>query len=212
MNESIKKLLDIKYPQLELPLREKIASISSIKSFKANDELLRSGQYLKSILLLTNGVVKLSTEGDEGEEFFMYYIEPGEACALSFICATRDKKSDISGIAMEDTEAILIPIEYMDELMTQYKTWYYFVLDSYRTRFRELLDVIQSVAFQSMDERLEYYLMKQKASLGANTIPFTHEQIAKDLNSSRVVISRLLKQMENKGLVKLSRSGIELLH
>ncbi len=212
MNESIKKLLDTKYPQLELPLREKIASISSIKSFKANDELLRSGQYLKSILLLTNGVVKLSTEGDEGEEFFMYYIEPGEACALSFICATRDKKSDISGVAMEDTEAILIPIEYMDELMTQYKTWYYFVLDSYRTRFRELLDVIQSVAFQSMDERLEYYLMKQKVSLGSNIIPFTHEQIAKDLNSSRVVISRLLKQMENKSLLKLSRSGIELLH
>lgn len=212
MKEEIKKLLDIKYPQLELPLREKLASISSIKSFKTNDEILRSGQYLKSIMLLTNGVVKLSTEGDEGEEFFMYYIEPGEACALSFICATRDKKSDISGIAMEDTEAILIPIEYMDELMTQYKTWYYFVLDSYRTRFRELLDVIQSVAFQSMDERLEYYLMKQKASLGSNTIPFTHEQIAKDLNSSRVVISRLLKQMENKGLVKLSRSGIEILH
>lgn len=211
MNEKIKNLLEAKYPQLEQELKERIASIASIKTFKANDELLRSGQYLKSIMLLTNGVVKLSTEGEEGEEFFMYYIEPGEACALSFICATRDKRSDISGIAMEDTEAILIPIEHMDELMTKYKSWYYFVLDSYRTRFKELLDVIQSVAFQSMDERLEYYLIKQKASLGNAHIPFTHEQIARDLNSSRVVISRLLKQMENKGKVKLSRNGIDLL-
>ncbi len=211
MNEKIKNLLDTKYSQLEEGLRERIADVASLKSFKANDELLRSGQYLKSIMLLTNGIVKLSTEGEEGEEFFMYYIEPGEACALSFICAARDKRSDISGIAMEDTEAILIPIEHMDELMTKYKSWYYFVLDSYRTRFKELLDVIQSVAFQSMDERLEYYLVKQKASLGSSHIHFTHEQIARDLNSSRVVISRLLKQMENNGKVKLSRNGIDLL-
>ncbi len=211
MKEHIKQILDKQYPQLDTELRERLASISSIKTFKANDEILRSGQYLKSIMLLTNGIVKLSTEGEEGEEFFMYYIEPGEACALSFICAARDKKSDISGVAIEDTEAILIPIEYMDELMTNHKSWYYFVLDSYRSRFKELLDVIQSVAFQSMDERLEYYLVKQKASLGSSHIHFTHEQIARDLNSSRVVISRLLKQMENKGKVKLSRNGIDLL-
>lgn len=211
MKEHLKQILDKQYPQLDAELRERLASIASIKTFKANDEILRSGQYLKSIMLLTNGIVKLSTEGEEGEEFFMYYIEPGEACALSFICAARDKKSDISGVAIEDTEAILIPIEYMDELMTNHKSWYYFVLDSYRSRFKELLDVIQSVAFQSMDERLEYYLVKQKASLGSSHIHFTHEQIARDLNSSRVVISRLLKQMENKGKVKLSRNGIDLL-
>ena len=210
MNKTL-EILNNQYPQFEQELKEKITEVATIKKFTANDELLRNGQYLKSIMLLSKGVVKLSTEGEEGEEFFMYYIEPGEACALSFICAARDKRSDISGIAMEDTEAILIPIEFMDELMANYKTWYYFVLDSYRNRFKELLDVIQSVAFQSMDERLEYYLIKQKASLGSSHIHFTHEQIARDLNSSRVVISRLLKQMENKGKVKLSRNGIDLL-
>ncbi len=211
MMEKIIDILNKQYPQFESELKRKIAEIAVLKKFNANDELLRNGQYLKSIMLLSKGAVKLSTEGEEGEEFFMYYIEPGEACALSFICAARDKRSDISGIAVEDTEAILIPIEHMDELMTKYKTWYYFVLDSYRSRFKELLDVIQSVAFQSMDERLEYYLVKQKASLGSSHIHFTHEQIARDLNSSRVVISRLLKQMENKGKVKLSRNGIDLL-
>ncbi|MCG9880236.1 MAG: Crp/Fnr family transcriptional regulator, partial [Bacteroidia bacterium] len=139
------------------------------------------------------------------------YLEAGQACALSFVCAQKNKRSDLDAIVMEDTEAILIPIELMDEMMVKNKSWYYFVLDTYRSRFRELLDVIRSVAFHSMDERLAYYLVKQKNAFNSNIISITHEQIANDLNSSRVVISRLLKQMEAQGKVKLHRNAVELL-
>jgi CRP/FNR family transcriptional regulator len=211
MNEAILKKLDEFYPQFDLALKQKIAEYAVLKTFKPDEELIHSGQYLKSSLLLTRGRVKLYTTGENGEEFFMYYLEPGEACALSIVCAARNKKSDLEAVATETTEAIAIPIEYLDELMINHKSWYYFVIESYRNRYQEILDALKSVAFHGMDERLEYYLVKQKNALNSNHIQLTHEQIANDLNSSRVVVSRLLKQMEHKGIVKLHRNSIELL-
>jgi CRP/FNR family transcriptional regulator len=112
-------------------------------------------------------------------------------------------------VAVEETEVLMIPIQYMDELMTKYKGWYYFVLETYRSRFEELLVVIDHIAFKNMDERLEWYLKQQAAKSGPN-IHLTHQQIANDLNSSREVISRLLKKMEKNGAVILHRNSIEL--
>ncbi len=206
----ILELLNTHYPQFDEALKNTIAKNASIKHFKSGDEMMRSGQYLKSTMLVTKGMVKLFTNGEDGGEFFMYYLEPGQACALSFVCAARNKKSDLEAIAMEDVEAILIPITLMDDLMVNHKNWYYFVIESYRTRYQELLEALRSVAFTGMDERLEYYLIKQQKAFQSNTLNLTHEQIANDLNSSRVVISRLLKQMENKGKVKLLRNVIEV--
>ncbi len=203
-------LLNKFYPQFDDALKHIIASKSVVKQFRAGDEIMRSGQYLKSTMLVTNGRVKLFTNGEDGEEFFMYYLEPGQACALSFVCAARNRKSDLEAIATEDVEAIMIPIELMDELMIKHKSWYYFVIETYRNRYQEVLDALRSVAFHGMDERLEYYLIKQKNAYHSNTLNLTHEQIANDLNSSRVVISRLLKQMENDGKVKLLRNAIEV--
>ena len=162
-------------------------------------------------MLITKGLIKLVAEGDEGEEYFMYYLEPGQACALSFVCSEKSRKIDLDAVVKEETEVIQLPVELMDELMIKNKSWYYVVMDNYRSRFRELLDVIRSVAFHNMDERLEYYLLRQKNSSGSSTIHLTHEQIATDLNSSRVVISRLLKQLEQKGKVKLHRFSLEIL-
>jgi CRP/FNR family transcriptional regulator len=209
MNNTL-ELLNKYYPQFDEDLKKYIASKAIVKEFKSGDEMMRSGQYLKSTLLVTKGRVKLFTNGEDGEEFFMYYLEPGQACALSFVCAARNKKSDLEAIAIEDVEAIMIPIELMDDLMIKHKSWYYFVIESYRNRYQELLDALISVAFHGMDERLEYYLIKQKNSFQNKTLNLTHEQIANDLNSSRVVISRLLKQMENNGKVKLLRNAIEV--
>ncbi len=204
------ELLNKFYPQFDDALKQVIASKAVVKQFKSGDEMMRSGQYLKSTMLVTKGRVKLFTNGEDGEEFFMYYLEPGQACALSFVCAARNRKSDLEAIAIEDVEAIMIPIELMDDLMIKHKSWYYFVIESYRTRYQEVLDALRSVAFHGMDERLEYYLIKQKNAYQSNTLNLTHEQIANDLNSSRVVISRLLKQMENDGKVKLLRNAIEV--
>lgn len=204
------ELLNKFYPQFDDALKQAIASKAVVKQFRTGDEMMRSGQYLKSTMLVTKGRVKLFTNGEDGEEFFMYYLEPGQACALSFVCAARNRKSDLEAIAIEDVEAIMIPIELMDDLMIKHKSWYYFVIESYRTRYQEVLDALRSVAFHGMDERLEYYLIKQKNAYQSNTLNLTHEQIANDLNSSRVVISRLLKQMENDGKVKLLRNAIEV--
>ena len=207
---NILELLNKYYPQFDEDLKQYIASKALVKEFKSGDEMMRSGQYLKSTMLVTKGRVKLFTNGEDGEEFFMYYLEPGQACALSFVCAARNKKSDLEAIAIEDVEAIMIPMELMDDLMIKHKSWYYFVIESYRNRYQEVLDALRSVAFHGMDERLEYYLIKQKNSFQNKTLNLTHEQIANDLNSSRVVISRLLKQMENNGKVKLLRNEIEV--
>ncbi len=204
------ELLNKFYPQFDDALKQAIASKAVVKQFRTGDEMMRSGQYLKSTMLVTKGRVKLFTNGEDGEEFFMYYLEPGQACALSFVCAARNRKSDLEAIAIEDVEAIMIPIELMDDLMIKHKSWYYFVIESYRSRYQEVLDALRSVAFHGMDERLEYYLIKQKNAYQSNTLNLTHEQIANDLNSSRVVISRLLKQMENDGKVKLLRNAIEV--
>ncbi|MCE2739975.1 MAG: Crp/Fnr family transcriptional regulator [Sphingobacteriales bacterium] len=209
--ELIKQNLNTYYPQFDEDLKHIIATNGRIQKFKVGETIMQQGQFLKHTMLITRGRVKLLSEGEDGEEFFMYYLEAGQACALSFVCAQKNKKSDLDATIIEDTEAILIPIELMDELMIKNKSWYYFVLDTYRSRFRELLDVIKSVAFHSMDERLSYYLVKQKNAYKSNLITLTHEQIANDLNSSRVVISRLLKQMETQKKVKLHRNAVEIL-
>lgn len=211
MNMDVKHALANYFPHFEPELQEVLAKHAVLKRFKAGEVILRSGEYFTQTVLVTAGVIKLYTEGEDGEEFFIYHLEPGQACALSFVCATRNQKSDVQAIALEDSEALMLPVGLMDELMRNYKTWYYFVIETYRNRYHELLDVIRSVAFSSMDERLVYYLSKQKNATGQSLLHITHEQIAIDLNSSRVVISRLLKQLEHNGKVRLHRNSIEVL-
>ena len=195
---------------LEPALREEIAKHASVREFAAGEVLVKPGQFIKSTMLVTRGRVKVYKEGEDGGEFFMYYLEPGEACAISMICAAKQEQSELSARTMEVTEAILIPISLMDDLMTQYRTWYYFVLETYRNRFEELLNLIDNTVFRGLDERLEFYLRKQRQSLKTNELKATHEEIANDLGTSRVVISRLLKAMEQSGKLKLFRNYIDL--
>jgi CRP/FNR family transcriptional regulator len=199
-----------KFPQLEPALISEIEKESMIKEFAAGDVVMRSGQYIKSTVLILEGIVKIFRQDNEGAEFLMYYLQPGEACAISIICASKAETSEISAVAMEDTTELLVPIKFMDEWMSKYKSWYYFVLETYRNRFEELLTVIDNVAFRNMDERLFFYLKRYAETNNANTIAISHQQIADELNSSREVISRLLKKMEQRGLVTLNRNFIEL--
>jgi CRP/FNR family transcriptional regulator len=197
------------FPMFDSQLANFISTIGESKTFEEGSIMMKTGQYFKATMLLINGKVKLYREGEDGGEFFMYFLERGDACALSMICATRNQASQIMAVAVEETEVLMIPISYMDELMTKYKGWYYFVLETYRSRFEELLVVIDNIAFKNMDERLEWYLKQQAAKTGKN-IHLTHQQIANDLNSSREVISRLLKKMEKNQAVLLHRNSIEL--
>lgn len=211
MNDAIKQILTESFPVFESELIDVLASLGTIKEFDEGDELMRTGQYFKSTMLIVNGLVKLYREGDDGEEFFVYYIEPGNACALSMVCASQQKPSEVMARAMTAGKAIMVPIDKMDALMTEYKSWYYFVLETYRSRFEEILTVVDAIAFKAMDERLEFYLKKEGHTLDTNTLTTTHQEIANDLSTSREVISRLLKKMEQNGRVALSRHHIELL-
>lgn len=183
---------------------------AQVHTFAAGDTLVRKGQYFKSALIVQHGLVKIYREDEEGNEFFIYYLEPGQACALSLVCASRQLTSEILAVAMKDTVVLTIPFSLVEEWMTKYKTWNSFVLSSYRQRFEELLFTLDQVAFRNMDERLEFYLKRQAEKMGKH-LQLTHQQVASDLNSSREVISRLLKKMENSKRLVLHRSSIEWL-
>lgn len=195
------------FPQFDAELIKYLEDIGQVTEFQEGEMVMRPGQYFKNALLILDGRVKLYREGDDGEEFFLYYLEKGGACALSMICATKNETSAIKAKAMTPVKALAIPIQHMDVLMKDYKQWYYFVLETYRSRFSELLEVIDHVVFHSMDEKLEFYLQRQFQSLG-NKIAITHQEIADDLNSSREVISRLLKKMEAQNRISVSRNEI----
>lgn len=203
---SAKDLTQI-FPLFDTVLANYIHEHGESKIFEAGEVLMRPGQYFKYAMLIVNGKVKLYREGEEGEEFFMYYLERGNACALSMLCMARSESSTVMALAQEQTEVVMIPIQYMDVLMREYPSWYQFVIETYRSRFEELLTVVDQIAFKNMDERLEWYLDRQAKSLGKD-LPLTHQQIANDINSSREVVSRLLKKLEKTGRVSMERNII----
>ncbi len=197
------------FPGFSLNLREVLASRGELTRFAAGEPMMRTGQYFRSTILLLSGSAKLYREGNDGGEHFLYYLEPGSACALSMICATQRKASIIKSFAEEDVEALAVPIEFMDGLMRDFPDWYHFVLETYRSRFEETLEVIDQVAFRSLDQRLVFYLNKQFTAHGSDELRITHQEIATDLNSSREVISRLLKKMEKEQMVELARHAVK---
>ncbi|MBL7739647.1 MAG: Crp/Fnr family transcriptional regulator [Chitinophagaceae bacterium] len=198
------------FPQFEPDLIQLIEDNAVERSFRAGDVIMRTGQYIKSTVLVLEGQIKIYRENPDGGEFLMYYLGPGQACAISMICALQSQTSEIMAQAEEDTEVLMIPIQLMEDLMNKYKSWYQFVIQTYRGRFDELLSVVDNIAFRNMDERLEFYLKRYADKSGKKMLEISHQQIADDLNSSREVISRLLKKMEQQSLVKLHRNMIEL--
>jgi CRP/FNR family transcriptional regulator, anaerobic regulatory protein len=196
------------FPEFDPGLIKHLEQIGHVLQFKEGDLLMRTGQYFKNSMLILDGRVKLYREGDDGEEFFLYYLEKGNACALSMICATKNELSEIKAKAVTPVEALAIPLHHMDGLMRDYRNWYYFVLETYRGRFEELLQVIDQIAFHSMDEKLEFFLKRQFDTFKVKTINITHQEIADDLNSSREVISRLLKKLEARKRISISRNEI----
>jgi CRP/FNR family transcriptional regulator len=200
------------FPQFDNELIDHLEKIGHVVEFEEGEMLMRTGQYFKNSLLILEGTVKLYREGSDGEEFFLYYLEKGNACALSMICAAKNESSAVKAKTMSPVKALEIPIQYMDGLMKDYRQWYYFVLETYRSRFSELLEVIDQVVFHAMDQKLEFYLRRQFESIKSNKITVTHQEIADDLNSSREVISRLLKKLESQKRISISRNEITLLN
>lgn len=196
------------FPGLEEGLYEEMMQHGDIREIPAGTVMLRKGQSIRSTMLILQGIVKLYQEDEEGNEFFMYDIEPGEACAVSMVCTYRQENSQVVAKALTDVTVLTIPLQYMDEWLGKYKSWHYFVIRTWRARYEELLNTINEIAFKNMDERLEFYIKGQVKKMGRQ-IKLTHQEIASDLNSSREVISRLMKKMEKNGWVIIHRNSFE---
>lgn len=192
-------------------LIEKLTSIGFPRTFNEGEIILNENAFIKAIPLVMRGTIRVMRSDPDGREILLYYIRSGESCIMSFLGGLHHDTSKIKAIAEETTEILFIPVEKVSELLREYPEWMDYIFRLYHKRFEELLDVVNAIAFRKMDERLLDFI-RRKAALGnSTTLHLTHEQIASELGTARVVVSRLLKQMEDNGLVRLERNKISLL-
>lgn len=196
----------------EEQLIEEIAQVSQLREFQEGDILIDFGDYIKSMPLLISGAIKILREDFDEGELLLYFIEKGDTCAMTMACCIGNTKSEIRAVAETKGQVVMIPVSKMEEWLGKYKSWRNYVFNSYNNRLKEMLSAIDSLAFMKMDERLLSYLLDKKKINNSNFIQNTHQDIAYDLHTSRVVISRLLKALENEGKIKLHRASIELLN
>jgi len=207
----MKDLLIQKFPTLtDKNLIEDIISSAQYIGVKEDTVIIDIGSFVKSVPLVISGSIKVLREDNDANELFLYYLESGQTCAASLTCCMSQMQSTIRAVAEKKTEILLIPVRYMEEWMIKYSCWKSFVMNTYRFRFEELLNTIDSIAFTKMDERLKKYILKKGEITKSNILKVTHQEIAYELNSSREVISRLLKQLEKKGDIQLFRNKIEI--
>ncbi|MGJ8684953.1 MAG: Crp/Fnr family transcriptional regulator [Nonlabens sp.] len=207
----IQELKEYYGSQFELALIKEINEVATFKEVAAGHELMKPGQYIKSMPLLLSGSIKILRPDTEGNELLLYHLERGNTCAMTMTCCVGNSKSEIRAVTETPVKLLMIPVAKMEEWSSKYKTWRNFVFSSYHTRMMELLESVDNIAFNNMDERLENYLNDKIKILNSKHIYTTHKEIAADLNTSRVVISRLLKKMENLGKIELHRSFIAVL-
>jgi CRP/FNR family transcriptional regulator len=173
--------------------------------------MLNIGQTIRAVPLVISGTVKVSRVNDEGQELLLYYVKEGESCAMSFTCCMMAHTSVIKGSAEEDSVLLCVPVNVMDEWMTKYPSWKRFVMTTIFNRFTEVIKSIDDVAFKKMDDRLANYLKEKSKVTGSSLINMSHQQIADDLGTNRVVVSRLLKKLEIDKKLLLYRNQIKLL-
>jgi CRP/FNR family transcriptional regulator len=208
MNQDIRHT----FPSFENGLLESLENEAEVKIFEPGEEIVKTGQYFKSILLVIDGMIKVYREDEQGNEYFMYYLEPGQACSLAMIPSDRREKSEVMGNVVNNTTVIAVPPECMDQWMFKYKSWYKYVMDSHREGFEKLLATFDHTAFKSMDAKLVYYLRLEQKIHQTNVLLINKAKIAKELNSSREVISRVMKKMADRGLIKvLKKQFIEII-
>ncbi|WP_340066378.1 Crp/Fnr family transcriptional regulator [Ascidiimonas aurantiaca] len=208
----IQELTDRYGHLFEEDLLYEINQVGTYKEVPEGFTLMDIGEYIRSMPLMVSGAIKILREDHEGDELLLYFLEPGDTCAMTLTCCMGQTKSEIRAIAETNTTLIMVPVQKMDEWMAKYKSWRSFVMESYQDRLNEMLETIDSIAFLKMDERLLKYL-GEKARINKDAIiNTTHQQIAYDLHTSRVVISRLLKSLEKMNKIKLHRNHIEILN
>ncbi len=192
-------------------LINEILTLGRIQELKHGDTIIDYGQQVRNMPLLLNGAIKIMRQDSEGEELLLYFLESGDTCTMTMTCCMGNTRSEIRAVAENDSTLILLPVEKMAEWMKNYPGWMSFVFESYNNRFKELLEAIDSLAFSNMHDRIHRYLKDKVLVAKSTELDVTHQEIANDLHSSRVVISRLLKGMELEGKIKISRNKLEVL-
>ncbi|HEY2722470.1 MAG TPA: Crp/Fnr family transcriptional regulator [Chitinophagaceae bacterium] len=198
-------------PIFEPALLAELETKTMIMEVKAGDTLINMGQTIRATPIMLKGVGKVSRINDDGQELLLYYVKEGESCALTFTCCMMAQSSVVRGSAEEDCTILAIPINLMDSWMAEYSSWKKYVMTTILNRFNEVIKTIDEVAFKKMDERLINYMKEKSKISGSSLINLTHQQIADELGTNRVVVSRLLKKLEIDKKLLLYRNQIKLL-
>jgi len=204
-------LIDQQMNTLELLLRDEIREIGILKELSPGEEVMRPGMFVNFIPIVLSGSLKIMRQDDDGKETFLYFLTPGDTCAMSLTCCTANKPSNVRAVTEEAAEMIFVPAEKLDEWLDRYPSWKSFVFQTYQKRFDDMLEAVDSLAFQKMDERL-WRLLKKKAELREKRFVYsTHQELADELNTSREVVTRLLKKLEQMGNIKTYRNRVEII-
>ena len=206
-----KKFTDFYSGIFEDELIEEIVKVSHYDKIKSGELLIDIGDNMTHLPLLVSGAVKIIRPDKDGEEIVLYYLEPGDTCAISFVNCINKKKSIFRGIVEKDLEAIFLPIDFIDEWLAKYKSWRHFIIDSYHFRLLEMVESIDSLAFLKMSGRLLKYLTDKVKINKSSDLHITHQEIANDLNTSRVVITRILKELHEEKKIYSTRNKIRVL-
>ena len=196
----------------EPALVKELQQFGEIKQFKEGDLIMDYGKYIRMMPIVLKGTIKVFRMDENGNEILLYYLSSNESCTMAYSCCIEAKKSEVKAIAEEDVELIAIPHIKLDEWLCKYPSWKNYIMRSFNERFLELLKSIESIAFHKLDERLIAYLKEKQRLSGSSAIKASHYFIADELHTSRVVISRLLKQLENDKKIILYRNEIKLMN
>jgi CRP/FNR family transcriptional regulator len=195
----------------EPALIEEMYAHGEVRHYKEGDIILDYGKYIRMMPLILKGTIKVLRMDENGKEILLYYLSSNESCSMAYSCCVEAKKSEVKAIAEEDVELLAIPHAQLDNWLCKYSSWKNYIMRSFNERFLELLKSIESIAFHKLDERLIHYLKGRHRLSGSSVIKASHYVIAEELATSRVVISRLLKQLENEGKILLYRNEIRLM-
>lgn len=205
--EELDKIYEFRYSP---EIKEKLLHYGNLKTFKEGETVQNENAYVKAIPIVMSGSIRVMRTDEEGREILLYYIKPGESCIMSFLGGIHEDTSKVRAVTEEETEILFIPVEKVSELIKEFPEWLDYIFNLYHKRFEELLEVVNAVAFKKMDERLLHFIKRKSELTKSHTLYVTHEQLANELGTARVVVSRLLKQMEDEGLVELGRNKITL--
>ena len=198
-------------PLFEPKLIDEIISLGSSKEFQEGEIIMDYGKLIKFMPLILSGTLRVMKKDEEDREILLYYLSSNESCAMAYTCCMEARVSEVKAVAEDKVELIVIPHAKLDEWLCKYPSWKSYIFNSFTQRFNELLKSIESIAFQKLDERLINYLRNKSKVSGKSSIQLSHHQIAEEMGTSRVVISRLLKQLENNKKLLLYRNEIKLL-